>query len=167
MQCVTWLYTKIVCLVYAIVVLVISIKIHLLNEKLVSLTYSQDRKFKIFPNCPTECYQYCVFVSQRAQTSLATWVSVPIHAPDCVCRSLALALCNWFLLIKIFIERNLCVVFMFRRACALLHPRCPASSRSHLAPVPRREISGKLSEAVGSVRKLSEVFGKLSGFSFP
>ena len=101
MQCVTWLYTKIVCLVYAIVVLVISIKIHLLNTKLASLTYSIDHKVKIFKDCPTECYRYCVFVCQWLHTSLTTWVSVPIHAPDCACRSLALAhpsyfYTNWF-----------------------------------------------------------------------
>ena len=102
MQCVTWSYTKIVCLAYAIVVLLIPIKIHLLNTKLVSLTHSIDHKVKIFKDCPTECYRYCVFVCQWHQTSLRTWVSVPIHAPDCVCRSLALAhpsyfYTNWFL----------------------------------------------------------------------
>ena len=55
---------------------------------------------------------------------------------------------------------------MFRRACAVLNPRCPASSRSHLAPVPRREISGKLSEVVGSVRKAVGNFRKAVG-NFP
>ena len=63
-------------------------------KKLVSLTYSQDRKFKVFKDCPTECYNYYIFLAPRSHTSLATWISVgEIHAHDCACRSLALSLC--------------------------------------------------------------------------
>ena len=46
------------------------------------------------------------------------------------------------------------------RACAVLNPRWPPSLWSHLAPVPRREISGKLSEVVGSCRKAIGNFRK-------
>ena len=126
---------KIVCLVYVIVPLVISIKTSLLNKKIVSLTYSQDHKYKMSKDCPTECYMYCIFMAPHNPTSLAGWVGVQIHAPDCACRSFALALCIWFWL-KTLLNENLCVVFT--------RP-IPRSVPSHLAPVPRREISGKLS----------------------
>ena len=161
---------KIVCLVYAIVPLLISIKIHLLNTKLVSLTYSQDHKYKIFKDCPTECYQYCIFMAQRTQTSLTTWISVPIHAPNCACRSFALALCIWFLLIKEFIERKpMCRLHVPSRMRSIEQPLTtklvvltrpiPHNATRSFSTSPQSPV-GKFPE---SCRKCSEVFGKLSG----
>ena len=145
------------------------LKSSLFNAKIVSLTYSQDHKYKIFNNCPTECYQYCIFMAPRTATSLAGWISVPIHAPDCACRSLALALCISFLQIKEFIERKP-VSLKFRRACAVLSTRWPPSLSSHLAPFPLGPFpprpsppSGNCRKAVGNVRKAVGDFRKAVG----